>query len=359
MKILWGRAAGRCAFPDCRLNLLIDETEEEDPIYNMGEIAHVEASSDNGPRPNPSMDSKTRDSYHNLILLCKNCHGRIDTQKKKYSLEVIREMKKQHEAWVRASLPERGTTKTGWKTISLHGYQPIDICKIEEAIEPDYIDGDVVDIGVDLSTSWFELLQNRTIQSLGVEDCYSKRFAIFPLAPVSACISFGYLLTNRPNTRLFQHHHQERNWKWKTQDKSDAEFQITGLPENPISSRGSLCIAFSISRQVTNSDINAICKNKMGIVEIKISRPSRYWLKNEQQMTDAYRQIGELFEECLHLFSNASKWHLFPAVPAPIAVAIGQQINPTMFPQIQLYEFDSNKTPSYRKSIVLKESLLV
>lgn len=53
LKILWGRAAGRCAVPTCRIELFVDPTTH-DPMVIIGEIAHIEASSDQGPRANVS-----------------------------------------------------------------------------------------------------------------------------------------------------------------------------------------------------------------------------------------------------------------------------------------------------------------
>src|SRR3972149_2165315 len=80
LKILWGRAAGRCAVPECRAELLVDATDHA-PIVVIGDIAHIEASSDRGPRANRRISPKERDSYENLILLCKNCHAKFDAQK--------------------------------------------------------------------------------------------------------------------------------------------------------------------------------------------------------------------------------------------------------------------------------------
>ena len=47
LKILWGRAAGRCAVPECRLELFKEATEH-DPIVVIGDIAHIEAAMTEG-----------------------------------------------------------------------------------------------------------------------------------------------------------------------------------------------------------------------------------------------------------------------------------------------------------------------
>jgi hypothetical protein len=60
-----------------------------------------------------------------------------------------------------------------------------------------------------------------------------------------------------------------------------------------------------------------------------------------------------MFEAAMRKFPGAKKWHFFFAGPAPVGVAIGQQINPTMFPSVQLYEFRFKESPQYRASIEL------
>jgi hypothetical protein len=58
----------------------------------------------------------------------------------------------------------------------------------------------------------------------------------------------------------------------------------------------------------------------------------------------------------MQVFPRARLWHLFYAGPAPVAVAVGQQINPTMYPPVQLYEYRHKENPRYRSSIRLGTS---
>ncbi len=47
-KMLWGKAANRCAFIDCKRELVMDETETDDPSI-IGEECHIIAREDDGP----------------------------------------------------------------------------------------------------------------------------------------------------------------------------------------------------------------------------------------------------------------------------------------------------------------------
>ncbi|WP_445223437.1 hypothetical protein [Coleofasciculus sp. FACHB-125] len=57
------------------------------------------------------------------MLLCQNCHTRLDGQKNTNSVKYIKQLRSD-QAWVRNSLPERGRITTGWATILLQGSHP-------------------------------------------------------------------------------------------------------------------------------------------------------------------------------------------------------------------------------------------
>jgi hypothetical protein len=126
--------------PECRVALFAEATDY-DPIVVIGEIAHVAAAADRGPRSIPVLRVSERNEYENLILLCQNCHARIDGQTGAYTIDRLKDIKQAHEAWVRASLPERGRSRTGWTALALRGDHPLDLATADEALSPDFIAG--------------------------------------------------------------------------------------------------------------------------------------------------------------------------------------------------------------------------
>lgn len=89
-----------CAMPDCK-TLLIDE-------YGtwIGEVAHIYAASNGGPRANSDLSSEDRRKGDNLILVCSNCHTKIDSNEALFSAEKLREIKTVHEAIYRNGLQQ-------------------------------------------------------------------------------------------------------------------------------------------------------------------------------------------------------------------------------------------------------------
>ena len=90
--LLWSRSGGICCFPECNA-ICVEEANNVDPSAVIGQIAHIEAKSDAGPRANPSLPDPQRDAYPNLILLCPTHHQLIDARENTYSIDVVRKWK--------------------------------------------------------------------------------------------------------------------------------------------------------------------------------------------------------------------------------------------------------------------------
>ncbi|MBB5143113.1 HNH endonuclease [Desulfovibrio intestinalis] len=105
VKILYGKAAARCAFSKCR-KVLVLEDAFSGKAKQIGKIAHIVAHSPSGPRADQSYPQDKLDRYVNWVLLCPTCHDIVDTQPEKYSTEVLLKIKQEHESWVEEQLDE-------------------------------------------------------------------------------------------------------------------------------------------------------------------------------------------------------------------------------------------------------------
>ena len=77
IKLLWGRAAAMCSFPECRTKLTQDK-KLASASFPLGEQAHIVGENDNAPRGRSALTEEERKSYFNRILLCPNHHTIID-----------------------------------------------------------------------------------------------------------------------------------------------------------------------------------------------------------------------------------------------------------------------------------------
>jgi tetratricopeptide (TPR) repeat protein len=93
-KLLWGRAAGRCAL--CQERLSVDPRHPSDGHAVLGQECHIVARRPGGPRAG-EIETESLDGYDNLILLCATHHKLVDDQPHEYSSERLRSIKLAHE----------------------------------------------------------------------------------------------------------------------------------------------------------------------------------------------------------------------------------------------------------------------
>lgn len=95
--LLWGRSGNLCSYPGCNCKLIQDATPSDDESL-VADCCHIYADSDNGPRANVALTQEERDSYDNIILLCKVHHKLVDDQRKTYNPELLKKLKNEHES---------------------------------------------------------------------------------------------------------------------------------------------------------------------------------------------------------------------------------------------------------------------
>lgn len=94
LKSLFAKSKNQCAFPGCSTPIIIEIEDEKKPL---AEMAHMIAYSENGPRSDPTKTKEELNQADNLILLCPTHHKIIDKFPFQFSIEVLKEMKRQHE----------------------------------------------------------------------------------------------------------------------------------------------------------------------------------------------------------------------------------------------------------------------
>lgn len=99
-RYLYMHSGNLCAMESCS-NLLIDENGTW-----IGEVAHICAAADDGPRADPTLSAEERRHPDNLMLVCSNCHTKIDSKVDLYTVEVLKSIKERHEARYKGGLSQ-------------------------------------------------------------------------------------------------------------------------------------------------------------------------------------------------------------------------------------------------------------
>lgn len=90
--LLANRVGLRCSNPNCR-KLTCGANDDLSKITNIGVAAHICAAAKGGPRYNESMSAEERKAPDNGIWLCQNCAKLIDSDTKRYTIELLRAWK--------------------------------------------------------------------------------------------------------------------------------------------------------------------------------------------------------------------------------------------------------------------------
>lgn len=116
LKQLFTLSGHYCAYPECPTRI-VETSPNAEPVV-LGEIAHIEASSNTGPRANPKLSALDRDSYANLIILCPTHHSMVDKNHEEYPSEMLHSWKKNAEQ-ATASRLSVGATKVTFAELKM------------------------------------------------------------------------------------------------------------------------------------------------------------------------------------------------------------------------------------------------
>ena len=97
LKILYALSGHQCAFPECGVAITEPGTPESGPVV-VGEICHIYAASEQGPRGKSGMQEEELNAPENLIILCPTHHRIVDGQPGIYTADLLKSWKLEHEA---------------------------------------------------------------------------------------------------------------------------------------------------------------------------------------------------------------------------------------------------------------------
>lgn len=93
LKKLFAMSYNVCAMPWCEEQLSRPEWGSV-----LAEIAHIHGVAIDGPRYQPGITADELNSYDNLLLLCRNCHRKVDyLEVDRYPADRLIEIKREHE----------------------------------------------------------------------------------------------------------------------------------------------------------------------------------------------------------------------------------------------------------------------
>ena len=246
-------------------------------------------------------------------------------------------------------------SKDSWIVLIQDVLNPIDIHAVTEALYPSSIFSAPIYLRPDMN-SWDDaaLYQKNLILDL-LDKCRSSfppRFAVFSIAPIPLITQLGFLLTNSVATKYFKLHIQSRLWSWP-QENLDTKFQVSGMPEEIIASECDVVLRVSLSDEISSIETNEIVPSNSIQIDIFVDSPSLTWIQSQNQVIEFAAVFRTTLAQIRRKVKHCKRIHLFMAVAAPIALVVGQEINPRMNPPILLYEYNRKNNPRYQFAFTL------
>ena len=352
--LLFVRAGGRCEFDGCNTYLLEHHLTLTEG--NFAEIAHVVAFKPDGPRGHEGLRPADINNLRNLMLLCPACHKLIDDHPYDFSRKALEEHKERHESRIRhvtALGPNQGTSvlifmaNIGNQTVSI----PFD--QITEATAPRYPlskQGTLIDLTAVNDDPSFLLAATKTIDQkidrlyqTGSEALQAGHISAFALGPIPLLMFLGSKLSNKVRVALFQRHRDTENWTWK---KGGQPLQYAFRKLRTGNKKENVAIVLSISGAVAAGNLPKNIDKRFSVYEIAPQNvtPSPTLLRTETDLDNFRVVYQQVVGTILANHGLIDAIHLFPAIPAPIAVLCGRELLPKAHPGLLVYDYDKSKT---------------
>jgi hypothetical protein len=355
---LWIAAAGRCEFRGCCKPVDRDFLTKQRCFD--GEYAHIIADSPDGARGVEGDSERLAKDPNNLMLSCRDCHGRIDRNGKKneYSADDLHAMKREHESrieliysatGVKDSLPVLMSFPVG---LHVPVIDPRQVCDAMlknsgytrfpagRAIHIDKSDFGISDDSHDFwpfaDRALSRLYEQRILPEL-TSRYGQTHLTIAAFAPIPMLIKLGYLIGDKTEADVLDL--PGKRWLW---DKS------IDCPEPLFTFEVQESLPHEIAAVISISN-RADYPSSLSVVEFQAVEPNRAIIR-QQKHVHAFRQNFNAF--LMHLVrSGVCILHLYPATPLSSSVEIGRMLLPKTFEEIHVWEWQA---PSWKPAVRLK-----
>lgn len=350
--LLWGNAAGRCQYAGCNQRLGRDGLTDHE--FNSAYVAHIIADSPDGPRGQPELSEHLKAEISNLMLLCDVHHRLIDkAEVAAHPPEVLQRMKAEHEDRIDVVTdlqPERQTTLLLYGANIGMNASPLTLAAARRAVLPErYPCRLPITLGLTGSESrdreaafWTTEAENlrRQFEKL-VRPRLNERslapLSLFAIAPQPLLMLVGSMLTDIPETDVFQLHREPRTWNWLDDDDS-VQFKLRAANKK---GTGPAALVLSLSATVARERVTAVLGRSSRIWELTIDTPSNDFLKSRQHLAEFRRAMRAAYDEIKANVGEGVALHVFPAAPVAAAVEVGRVRQPKA--DLPLVVYDSHE----------------
>ena len=344
---LWAISGGRCEM--CNRLLYQDLVYGYDG--NFGEMAHIHAVSEGGPRHKRGMTQEEKNNIDNLMLLCEEHHHMIDTHPDDFGGGLLLKKKKDHEARIRevTAIPDEQSCRIVIFFSNIDHQQEFSSDRIlREAV---LFSGRVPmqEPTINLSSdSYTKYVPDKTIFQQKAQDL-EREFrswfdsviksqdcvGLFALAPQPLLFRLGTLINDQYNAVAFQCHRTGHKWAWpKTSETVDYKFSST---KNGTDS-SKVALVMDLSASVLDDRIISVLGEGATIFHLTVTDPCRSFVTSVKVQDDFVKVFRKAMEHIKNLRPAPSVVHIFPVMPNSLAIRAGMDYMPKADLPVIIYE---------------------
>ena len=361
-QLLWFRAAGRCEFEGC--NKILYEGEITKEYGNFGELCHVVGDSPNGPRGGKESKAMAKD-INNIVLMCPACHKIIDSDTEKYTIEIVKGMKKRHEDRIRLvtgiAHDKKSHVVTYYSKIGEH-LPDFSFNTISSVLFPEYFPeaSTAVEISMkgnvmkDSNSNFWEIEDNNLQAAFAYEvkrrlqHSETKHISLFPFADMPLLVRLGTLFNDIRELRVYQPHRDTKKWAWQESGDEDIKFKIV----EPIDKSQRPVLVFALSATAITERIKALYSNQyVSIWIVTCTNPNNDFLKTEAKLNEFASFTREVLDKIKASSAAYNEILVHMAMPVACAFMLGHVWMPKADMKLILHDYYNN---TENKAIVIE-----
>lgn len=361
---LWARAGGRCEYRGCSEDLVGDLISgREDATF--GFIAHIVGDSIDGPRGDAVRSPQLARSLGNLMLMCARHHKLIDVVDVDGHPEaVLLEMKAEHESRmhvVTAIDEDRASHVIRFGANIGENEALVSTKAIFAAMPPHHhpASGQTIDLELvgcaykdDEPAYWIFQRDNLQRQFDAkvrgrVERQEVRHLSVFALAPQPLLIELGRLLCDIVPATVRQRHREPATWAWQANQPP-----ITFTVSEPTSGRGHpVALKLGISATVTDERLTKILGEDAAIWSVTVDEPHNDILRRPEDQAAFRTLMRSLLDRIKAEHGEEAILHVFPAMPASLAVELGRVWMPKA--DLPMIIYDNRRAGGFVQTITM------
>ena len=355
---VWARAGGVCMFPGCDAVLYRDVHLAK--AAQFGEVAHNVAASANGERGDPQRSRLLSHDPDNLILFCPTHHTLVDRPRagKDYPDTLLQQWKERHEAAIRTAGTMSGTTAHALVLQGPIGRQTVALAltTIPHAmLQHDLVLGaNPTVLAIDTSghipnspAYWQHAVSQirdhvRMLQNtLGLQ---RQPLAVFALADMPTLMALGFALGHAAAVTVFQFNPVANggDWRFPNLTAPAPDFRVRW----PDTLSGEIALVLSLSGPIEHDRVRArLAPASCSIIEVTVDQPTTDFVLGPATLEAFAKVLRAIVAKLEGLTAKSASVHVFPAMPASLAVTFGRFVKPKVSFPFRIYDAQGRDAP--------------